>query len=94
MEVKVHFRFNKTTGDVEIFDVTDTGNMRLSEAEHNREHDRIAAELGRVIERNPRVLEVLANDGAPAQEQALPDQKVEASIEDPENHKQRQKQVQ
>ena len=44
MDVKVRFRFNQITGEVEIFEVTDEGIMVLSEAEHNREHDRIAAD--------------------------------------------------
>ncbi len=43
MDVKVRFRFNKTTGEVEIFEIADQGNQSLPEAEHNREHDRIAA---------------------------------------------------
>ena len=59
MEIKVHFRFNKITGEIELFEVDDEGPMRLSEAEHNRLHDRIAAEVGNVVERNPRVDEIL-----------------------------------
>jgi FtsH ternary system domain X3 len=59
MDVKVRFRFNIATGEVEVFDVIDDGPMRLSEAEHNREHDLLAAEVGNVVERNPRVDEVL-----------------------------------
>ena len=58
MDVRVRFRLNKATGEVEMFEVADDGPMRTSEAEHNREHDRIATELGRVIERNPRIDEV------------------------------------
>lgn len=56
MEVKVRFRVNKATGEVEIFEVDDLDST-LPEAEHNREHDRIAAELGAVIERRARVTE-------------------------------------
>lgn len=58
MEVKIKFRFNKITGEVEVFDVEDTGTMQLSEAEHNKEHDRIASSLGQVVERNPQVIEL------------------------------------
>jgi hypothetical protein len=58
MEVKVRFRFNKMTGEVELFQVDDEGTMRLPEAQHNREHERIAAEVGNVIEQNPRVEEL------------------------------------
>ncbi|AOY78731.1 hypothetical protein BJP36_01325 [Moorena producens JHB] len=65
MDVKVIFRFNKVTGEVEIFQVDDQGRMSLPEAEHNREHDRIAAELGNIIERNPQIMEVFPNNIQP-----------------------------
>ncbi len=58
MDVKVKFRFNQVTGEVEVFEVTDAGIMQLPEAEHNREHDRIAGELGNIVERNPLVMEI------------------------------------
>ena len=58
MDVKVRFRLNKATGEVEIFEIADDGPMILSEADHNREHDRIATELGNVVERNPQIDEV------------------------------------
>jgi hypothetical protein len=58
MDVNVRFRFNKVTGQVEVFDIEDRGTQRLPEAEHNRTHDRIAATIGGVIERNPRVVEI------------------------------------
>lgn len=66
MEVRVRFRFNKVTGEVELFEVLDEGTMRLPEAEHNRQHDRIAAEVGNVIERDPRVTEVFPGAAVPA----------------------------
>ncbi|MGO8673137.1 MAG: hypothetical protein ACLQVD_17490 [Capsulimonadaceae bacterium] len=59
MDVKVKVRLNRITGEVEVFDVIDEGGERLPEAEHNRLHDRITADVGRVFERNPEVLEVL-----------------------------------
>jgi hypothetical protein len=68
MEIKVRFRFNKATGEVELFEVDDVGPMRLPEAEHNREHDRIASQLGNVIERNPRVMEVAPGTLVPIEE--------------------------
>lgn len=73
MDVKVRFRFNQVTGEVEVFEVTDEGTMRLPEAEHNREHDRIAAELGNIIERNPRIMEVYPNS-LPVAQEAIPEQ--------------------
>jgi hypothetical protein len=57
MEVKVRFRFNKVTGEVEEFIVDDV-DSRLPEAEHNRQHDLIAREIGRVIERHPGLINV------------------------------------
>ena len=59
MEVKVRFRFNKATGEVELFEVDDIGPMVQSEADHNRTHDEITAKLGRVLEQNPEFYEVL-----------------------------------
>lgn len=58
MEVRVRFRFNKVTGEVEVFDVDQDRVSGITEADHNREHDRVAAEIGRVIERNPLVQEI------------------------------------
>ena len=65
MLVKVHFRYNPTTGEVETFEIDDQAST-LPEDEHNREHDRIAAEIGNLIERNPRITEVLPG-AAPVQ---------------------------
>lgn len=65
MEVRVRFRFNKATGEVELFEVLDEGIMRLPEAEHNRQHDRIAAEVGNVVERDPLVIEVFPEEAVP-----------------------------
>ncbi len=65
MEVKVKFRFNKATGEVEVFDVEDTGPMTRSASEHNREHDHVAAEIGRVLERHPHVTELMGTSTIP-----------------------------
>ena len=59
MDVRVRFRFNKATGEVELFEIDDEGTTRLPLADHDREHDRIAAEVGRVIEHDAQVDEVL-----------------------------------
>jgi hypothetical protein len=66
MDLKVRFRFNKATGEVELFDIEDEGGQRLPDAEHNRIHDRAAADLGNVIERDPRVSVLLPGASAPA----------------------------
>ncbi len=68
MKVRVKLRFNKLTGEVEEFLVDDQDLPYLPEAEHNREHDRVAAEIGSVLECHPRVMEVLPGAPAPAPE--------------------------
>ena len=68
MDWNVRFRFNKATGEVEVFEVdyASTG----SEEVHNREHDALAAELGGLLERAPRVVELFPGGGAAAAEEA------------------------
>ena len=70
MKVRVKLRFNKLTGEVEEFRVDDQDLPYPSEAEHNREHDRVAAEIGSVLEPHPRVTEVLPGAPAPVPEPA------------------------
>lgn len=64
MDIKVRFRFNAATGEVDL-DLTDAGGTRLPRDEHNRLHDEVAASLGRMLERAPRVVEVLPRGEAP-----------------------------
>jgi hypothetical protein len=54
MPTRIRFRLNKLTGEVEEF-LVDDQDRTLPEAEH----ERIAAEVGRVIARNPALEEVL-----------------------------------
>ncbi|MCP5419576.1 MAG: hypothetical protein H6970_04280 [Gammaproteobacteria bacterium] len=68
MKVRVKLRFNKKTGEMEEFRVDDQDLPYLSDAEHNREHDRIAAEIGNVLERHPQVTEILPGGASPAPE--------------------------
>ena len=57
MRVKVRFRFNSVTGEVEAFDVDDMHDgPRL--ADHDARHERAAAEVGRVVEANALIEEV------------------------------------
>jgi hypothetical protein len=56
MEVRVVFRFNKLTGEIERFEVEQSSALPL--AEHEREHDRLAAEIGSLLERLPRLDEI------------------------------------
>ncbi len=55
METRVRFTYNKRTGQVEEFSVEQE--KTLPQQEHDKGHDRIAAEIGRVVERNPRIVE-------------------------------------
>jgi hypothetical protein len=57
MRVKVRFRFNSVTGEVEAFEVDDMRDgPRL--ADHDARHDRAAAEVARIIEANALIEEV------------------------------------
>lgn len=51
MRVKVSFRVNRETGEVEEFLIEDIGTE--AEPEHDAVHDRIAHEVGKVVERRP-----------------------------------------
>jgi hypothetical protein len=57
MRVKVRFRFNAVTGEVEAFEVDDLHDgPRL--ADHDARHDRAAAEVARIVEANALIEEV------------------------------------
>lgn len=57
MRVKVRFRFNSVTGEVEAFEVDDMRDgPRL--ADHDARHDRAAAEVARLVERSALIEEV------------------------------------
>ncbi len=56
MAVKVIFRFNKLTGEVEEFLVEQ--DQEQPRERHDQAHEQVAGELGRLIERFPRVMEL------------------------------------
>ena len=57
MRVKVRFRFNALTGEVEAFEVDDVRDgPRL--ADHDARHERAAAELASLVEENALIDEV------------------------------------
>jgi hypothetical protein len=65
MRVKVRFRFNAATGEVEAFEVDDMQDgPRL--ADHDARHDRAAAEVSRVVEVN-----ALIEEAMPGAEQVI-----------------------
>lgn len=87
METTVKFRFNKRTGEVEL--VVDQEST-LPDAEHDVAHDRVAAEIGRVIERLPRVIEVTASDPVLRDREAVPETpepEREETLDRPETRK-------
>jgi hypothetical protein len=60
MRVRVNFRVNTQTGEVEEFLVEDISTE--PEPEHDAVHDRIAYEVGKVVERRPAPQQII--DGA------------------------------
>jgi hypothetical protein len=59
MRVRVRFRYRADTGQVEIFQVDDAdGGPRA--VDHDRRHDRAAADIARVVEQNPLVEAIAA----------------------------------
>lgn len=59
MRVRVVFRFNSATGEVEQFLVEDVSPPGRSAEDHDLEHERIAYEIGCVVERHPGIDEVI-----------------------------------
>jgi hypothetical protein len=88
MDVRVRFVFNVSTGEVEEFLIDDAGS-RLSREDHNREHDRVSAEIGHVLDKNVRVSEI--RGGArpvPAAPIASTDEQADdAALDRGEDHK-------
>ena len=83
MRVKVRFRYNSVTGEVETFDVSDMHDgPRL--ADHDPRHDRATADIARVIEANALIEEVApgAEPGA-AEPAAAEPARVPAETEQP-----------
>lgn len=53
MRVRVRFRVNAETGEVEEFLITDIGPLTDTAEDHDAVHDAIAYEVGKVVERRP-----------------------------------------
>lgn len=58
MRVRVEFRYNAETGEVELFQVDDIGRTTRVE-DHDATHDEIAYAIGRVLDRRPGVAEAV-----------------------------------
>jgi hypothetical protein len=57
MRVRVRFRYREDTGEVEAFVVEDIGGTDRAH-DHDAEHDRITAEVARVVEQGALIEEV------------------------------------
>jgi len=60
MRVRVRFRVNAETGEVERFVVEDLG--ARTDEDHDAVHDQIAYEVGKVVERRPSPEQVVGGD--------------------------------
>jgi hypothetical protein len=82
MRLRVRFRFDAATGEVQTFLVEDI-DQRAPAADHDARHDRLAAEVGRVIERHARVEQLPAGTEVPPETvPAYPDTEPEAESRD------------
>lgn len=63
MRVKIRFRYRADTGEVELFEVDDLqAGPRL--ADHDARHDRVAADVARIVESNALIEELPYAAGA------------------------------
>jgi hypothetical protein len=61
MRVRVRFRYNADTGEVESFVVEDVGGTRHGR-DHDAVHDRVTEDVARVVEQNALIEEVAGAD--------------------------------
>jgi hypothetical protein len=66
MPYRITVRLNTRTGEFETFQV-DALETEQPSARHNRDHEEVAAAMGRLVERRPAVEEVSGADGVGAQ---------------------------
>ncbi|MEU7905053.1 hypothetical protein [Actinoplanes sp. NPDC049118] len=65
MNYRVQVRINKRTGEIEVFQVEDTGVGRRQA--HDAAHDEVTERLGALVERRAEIEEVLPLPGVPAE---------------------------
>jgi hypothetical protein len=56
LRVRVRFRFNSRTGEVETFTVDDLPDGQRA-PDHDDRHDAVTADVGRVVDPHPRITE-------------------------------------
>ena len=81
MRVRVRFRYNQATGEVETFVVEDIGGTRHGR-DHDAVHEAVAADVARVIERHA-LIEEIAEGQTPHRPEAVRRPDDEVSV-DPE----------
>ncbi|MEU8633204.1 hypothetical protein AB0C38_13610 [Amycolatopsis sp. NPDC048633] len=64
MRVRVHFRYNSATGEVEMFTV-EAVDADVSDADHDRRHDAATTRIAGVVDRHPLIDEVVSVEAAP-----------------------------
>ena len=72
MRVRVRFRYNADTGEVETFLVEDLGGDERA-VDHDALHDRVTADVARVIERHALIDEVLPGSAPVTAERRTPE---------------------
>jgi hypothetical protein len=83
MRVKVRFRFNALTGEVEAFEVDDMHDgPRL--ADHDARHERTATELASLVEENALIDEVAPGAAPVITSVTLTSQQTDAPAAEPE----------
>jgi hypothetical protein len=86
MRVKVRFRFNALTGEVEAFEVDDMRDgPRL--ADHDARHEQAAAELASLVEENARIDEVAPGAAAVTTSVTRTAPQTDASAAEPERRR-------
>ncbi len=81
MRVRVRFRYNSDTGEVEMFIVEALG-ADVSDADHDRRHDAATAEVAGIVDRNPLIDETVPMEWEPEPGQTeRPDQHAPSESE-------------
>jgi len=77
VRVKVRFRYNADTGEVETFVVEDLGGDERA-VDHDARHDRVTADVARVVERDALIEEMLPGSAPIRAERPTPDADADA----------------
>jgi hypothetical protein len=70
MRVRVRFRYNSRTGEVEMFTV-EAVDADVSTADHDRRHDAATTEIAGVVDRHPLIDEIVSVEETPEPAQTV-----------------------